>query len=243
MNSNSIFELYRHLQDDSPSRQLAIIGGGGKSSMLVNIAGRFRLKNCKALFTTTTKMQPAEIGSAVGHNSCYLVNDYQELLEAIDGQGNRPLFCHCGIRGDKVFGVEARWLAKLATERPNLPVIYEADGSRGLPLKLHAVDEPMLAQPSSVMFLIGLCALGSNTRDTLHRFPKSGQRGCYVDADYLVNLATMALDKLVILGSKMIFLNQYELLSSHEIQAMYTAKWNYPVFLGSVQRDYYIQIH
>ena len=243
MNNNSLFEWYRCLLNAGHGQQLAIIGGGGKSGLLANIAGGLQKTWQKALVTTTTKMQPRELSLALGDDSIYQVSDYRELLAAIDGHGEFPLFCHCGIHGDKVSGVEPHWLEALATDRPHLPVIYEADGSRGLPLKLHAVGEPVLAQSCSVVFLIGLCALGANTRDTLHRFAGSGQCGRIVDAGYLARLATAALDKITVAGNKTLFLNQYELLSAAEIQSLSAVQWNYPVYLGSVRQDYYIQIH
>lgn len=243
MNDRTIYGWYTRLICSERCKHLAVIGGGGKSSMLCSIAAAFKQSRRAALFATTTKMQPCEIYATAAPAFISQVNNYRELLDAVDKQQEQPLFCHRGICCDKVFGIEPQWLTRLALDRPDLPVIYEGDGSRGLPLKRHATGEPVLSESCAVVYLAGLSALGCNARNVLHRFTPNGANDGFITADYLAELATTALDQLTVSGQKTVFLNQSELITTYERSLLRAAHWKHAVFLGSMRQDCYIQIH
>jgi len=142
-----------------PGRILALVGGGGKTTLL-HALGRHH--GARAVLTTTTQMGADQHGDA----QVVVGSDRRELATALEG--HRPVLVWGRIDGDKAVGVSpdlpATWLDLVDY------VVVEADGARGLPAKAPSRHEPALPDgPTDVLAVIGADAMNRVIADQCHR--------------------------------------------------------------------------
>ncbi len=141
---------------------VAVMGGGGKSSLL------FALAEClpgRVVLTTTTRIFAAQMSRAAA--VCTTADEgWQERLESFDGN----LLVVGKVEGERANGVPpdlpAEWLA-----RPRVDwVVVEADGSRMLPVKAPADHEPVVPERTSLLVcVVGIDALADSIERVAHR--------------------------------------------------------------------------
>ncbi|MBN1371947.1 MAG: putative selenium-dependent hydroxylase accessory protein YqeC [Anaerolineaceae bacterium] len=138
-----------------PRPRLAIVGAGGKSSLLFRLArlyGRALLTNSAHLFIEQTHLAdrcltvtaPADVPEQVGAGLTLLTGPIEDA------------------RG-RALGLDEACLERVLAlaERLDLPLLIEADGSRCLPLKAPAAHEPPIPPwVDAVAVVVGLSALG-----------------------------------------------------------------------------------
>lgn len=131
------------------SRLIALVGGGGKTTLLYALARAFRREGLRVVLTTTTHTSPAPAG----------------LL----AQNEKEALCLLAEKGAAVvaLGLPGQKLAAPALSAAQClsfcdVVLCEADGARSLPLKAPAAHEPAL--PRGADLVIGCAGL-----DALHR--------------------------------------------------------------------------
>ena len=146
----------------------ALIGGGGKTTLLYTLTEELRKKGTVLLCTSTHIMRPTQ---------------YEVLERAGEAEISAALAAHgavCvgepsaeGKLGPPSLSFDA--LARLADY-----VLVEADGSRGLPLKAHLPHEPVLPQEAGqVIAVLGLTGLGRPIAEAAHRPERyAGLTGC-----------------------------------------------------------------
>ena len=136
----------------------ALIGGGGKTTLLYTLTEELRKKGTVLLCTSTHIMRPTQ---------------YEVLERAGEAEISAALSAHgavCvgepsaeGKLGAPSLSFDA--LARLADY-----VLVEADGSRRLPLKAHAPHEPVIpANAQRVVLVVGADGFGKPIRDVCHR--------------------------------------------------------------------------
>ena len=136
----------------------AIIGGGGKTSLLYALAQELQVKG-SVIVTTSAKIRRPEQWPVADPATA-------EALQA-------------ALRADAPLCLGSPWPEdKLAA--PTLPfselvraadyVLVEADGSRGLPAKAHAAHEPVIpAEAERVILVLGADAFGKPISQVCHR--------------------------------------------------------------------------
>lgn len=136
----------------------AVIGSGGKSSLLDRLAAELRPRHSVVLCTTThmfpapgmpllTEPDEAELGRLLEAERAVCTGRLAE-----DGRLHEP-------------GLPLPRLAALAEY-----VIVEADGSKRLPLKAHAAHEPVIpAGTARTVCVVGLSGLGRPVAEAAHR--------------------------------------------------------------------------
>lgn len=133
----------------------SIIGGGGKSTLLLRL-GRELAKTSRVLLCTSTHMRPP-----AGVPLAQTPEEAAALLR------ERPLaaygvFCEAGKLGQ---GAPMERLLPLAAY-----VLCEADGSKGLPLKAHAAHEPNVSRETTrLVYVAGLDGIGLPIARAAHR--------------------------------------------------------------------------
>lgn len=139
------------------SKVTAIIGGGGKSSLMAVLGEEYRLRRQTAVMTTTTHIRPPKENGYMGDNAAVL----SDLLAT-------HRLMTVGTMGEEgKFGP-----SPLLEQLPRLAdhVIIEADGTKGLPLKVPNEREPVIpAFADSVVAVAGLSALGRPLGKVCHR--------------------------------------------------------------------------
>ncbi len=136
----------------------AIIGSGGKTTLMYALTEELRQKGSVVLCTSTHIMIPEQyelvtgpadqIGDALG--------EYGAVCAGTISEDPRKL---------KAPAVSFEELKELADY-----VLVEADGAKGLPLKAHASFEPVIPENSRQVILVaGADGLGRRVREVCHR--------------------------------------------------------------------------
>lgn len=136
----------------------AIIGGGGKTTLLYAL-GEELSKVGRVLLTTTTHI------FVPTHCPVYMGADEKDIQQTLT---RTPLLCvgapaKEGKLSSPLLPMET--LASLAEY-----VLVEADGSKGLPLKAHAPYEPVIPTcTDNVILVVGMDGLGQPVEEVCHR--------------------------------------------------------------------------
>ena len=142
----------------------AIIGGGGKTTLMECLAEELSAQ-ARVIMCTTTHIYPEQ-------NMRCLVSPFEAEVEAELAR------THCVCVGSasesgKFSAPELtfRTLCALADY-----VIVEADGSKRLPLKAHAAHEPVIPPEANQTILVaGASGFGRPMRESVHRAPIAAQ--------------------------------------------------------------------
>ena len=143
--------------------RIAVVGSGGKTSVILRLAAEQRALGKKVLVLTTTHMyKPEKYGvfsGSVGDVGAALEKDGIAIAGSeIDGG-------KIGWQGD-AFYREAAALAVV--------VIIEADGSKKLPVKYPGAAEPVVPRDVSLILAVsGLGALGKSGKEACHRWERA----------------------------------------------------------------------
>lgn len=148
--------------------QIALVGSGGKTSILFGIAKELFSDNC--FVTTTTKMWIRE--------SKYADHAFKiDRVDSIDmgfGKGINFVYKRIdSLEPEKVNGFEEDQLKVLSKKLKelNIPLLIEADGSKQKPIKFPASHEPVIPKfINKVCLIVGLSAIGQNlSSNNFHR--------------------------------------------------------------------------
>ena len=143
----------------APPFTAAAVGSGGKTSCLLALARRYRAQGRSVLLTTTTHMRHTE--------EAFCAPALEPLERRLRETGF--LFTGTPVSGGKLGPLPAEQYAALS--RQAQVTLVEADGSRGLPLKMPAGWEPVLPPGiSHVLVLLGLSGLGRPLKQVCHRW-------------------------------------------------------------------------
>lgn len=174
----------------------AIIGSGGKTTLLHRLGEECSHKGKKVIVTTTTHIHPP------AHIPC------------TDGTEAKNLLVHHNIvcvgtpsrEGKLTAGVlPMEELSALADY-----VLVEADGSRGLPIKAHAPYEPVIPiETRRTILVVGASGLGKRISEAVHRY----ELFCTITGEKPENLVTPEAVAKGILAehlSDVVFINQLD---------------------------------
>lgn len=141
---------------------IAIVGGGGKSSLLFALA---RGLPGRVVMTTTTRLFAVQMNRAA--EVCSLAEeDWQKRVDACD----TGLLVVGGVEGDRAVGVPRELPAEMLAHPGVDWVVVEADGSRMRPVKAPAEHEPAIPDGTSLLVPVaGIDALSGSIRDVAHR--------------------------------------------------------------------------
>lgn len=132
----------------------AVIGGGGKTSLLYHLAGELKKQGSVILTTTTHICRPEHLPFA----------DTEEALRAL--QKTYPVIC-IGTEGEdgKLTAPSFAGWEQMADY-----VLVEADGAKMHPLKAHAPHEPVLpACRNNTICVVGASGFGQPIIAAAHR--------------------------------------------------------------------------
>jgi molybdenum cofactor cytidylyltransferase len=155
------FSLSRHAL-------VAIVGGGGKSSLMFALGAQL---SSPVILTTTTRIFAAQMSLAV--QTLIFDPDQPEMASVEQIIAAAKMAGHClvvgAVEGEKARGVPPELPAALQ-QRAVMPVLVEADGSRMRPVKAPAAHEPVIPPGSShVIPVIGIDALAGPLLTVAHR--------------------------------------------------------------------------
>ena len=150
---------------DKTGQLVAIVGGGGKSSLMFSLA---QALPGRVITTTTTRIFAVQINRAPAICT-YPDSDMQACLAA-----GLEQFGHCllvgAVQGEKATGVPADLPGRLLDLADADYVLVEADGSRMRPAKAPADHEPVIPPEADLVIPVaGIEAVGGRLADVTHR--------------------------------------------------------------------------
>lgn len=145
-------------------RMTALVGAGGKTTLMYALARRMADAGRRVVCTTTTKIFPPEVASrgSLGRRGDPVAAVHDALSAA-------PVCCGCRASAAdvrKLDGVSPRMLAVLSAALPEALFLVEADGAARKPLKAPAAHEPVLPEPlGCCVAVVGLDSVGQPLDD------------------------------------------------------------------------------
>lgn len=135
----------------------AVVGSGGKTTLIHRLAAEARAQGKKVLVTTTTHMRIEP--------DTLLSGETAPILQALEEKG----YAMAGLPlGEKICALPPD-VYRAACAAADL-VLIEADGSRSLPLKFPREQEPVIPDNTDeILVVCGLNGLGRPAREVCHR--------------------------------------------------------------------------
>ena len=135
----------------------AIVGSGGKTTLLKTLAKEYRAQGKTVFATTTTRMFIEE--------DTLLTDDAEIIIQALHDHG----YVMAGIAdGIKFKALSDETYAAVCAHAD--VVLVEADGSKQMPLKYPNSTEPVIPENADAIIVVyGLHALGQKAKDVCHR--------------------------------------------------------------------------
>ena len=136
---------------------IALVGSGGKTTLLKKMAADYRQQGKSVFVTTTTHM--------LAEPDTLLTDDAGEILGRLQENG----YVMAGIpEGEKIKALSRETFAAVCAKAD--VVLVEADGSKCLPLKYPNSAEPVIPEGvREIIVVCGLNALGQKAKDVCHR--------------------------------------------------------------------------
>jgi molybdenum cofactor cytidylyltransferase len=159
--------LTRALGLERPPGVVAIVGGGGKSSLMFALAGALP---GRTVMTTTTRIFAAQMDLAL--EVCTLADaGWRDRLDTFE----ESLLVVGRVEGDRAVGVPRELPAELCRRDGIDQVVVEADGSRMRPVKAPAAHEPVIPDATGLLVAVaGIDALSGPIREVAHRPERVG---------------------------------------------------------------------
>ena len=203
----------------------AVIGGGGKTTLLRTLGEELARSGARVILATTTKFLPFPGIETVPGGE-------REIADAL---GRAPLVCAAAPWGESGKLAESPVpVARLAALADY--VLVEADGSAGLPLKAHAPHEPVIpAESGRVILVVGASGFGRPIREAAHRPERyAALAGCDIETAVTLEIAARVL-RAEGLGD-LVLVNQAETPEARAYARKLAENLTLPVYAGSLQR-------
>ena len=139
-------------------RVIAVVGSGGKTTRIHLLTRHFLREKKKVLVTTTTHM--------MAEDGCDLSGNVENIQKKMKDSG----YCMAGLPcEDGKMGPLPEKVYEEACELADV-VLVEADGSKRLPVKYPAPQEPVIPKNATEIHVVtGLSALGKPLKEVCHR--------------------------------------------------------------------------
>jgi probable selenium-dependent hydroxylase accessory protein YqeC len=151
----------RQALDLRPGDTVALVGGGGKTTLMFALARELENGGEQVICTTTTKIMPPSKEEA---GTLFLSPDDRQIIDfALQhlSPGQRVTLCRGGLADGKLDGLPPQLVDKLGQALPRAYIIVEADGSKGRPVKAPSPWEPVIPESSDlVVALAGVDGVG-----------------------------------------------------------------------------------
>lgn len=217
---------------------VAVIGSGGKSTLLRALGERAAARGRRVALATTTHFLAFEGMPLVTSG------EQDDVRAALSRDG---IACVGTPTGDSLSRLGAPALGIGGLARVADLVLVEADGSKRLPLKAHAGHEPVVpAEATATVAIVGASGFGRRLADVMHRYELACERvGCGQDDAASPELtACVMADEIArgLIAPDIVIVNQAETPERRRAARRFAATLHeqghdLPVFLGSIRTD------
>ena len=206
----------------------AIIGSGGKTTLMEQLAKELSKKGKVILTTTTHIRRPARYPVLEGADESAVAAALAEKdLVCVGETAEDGKLC-----APKIF-IEA--LARLADF-----VLVEADGAKGLPLKAHEAHEPVIPPCAQrVVAVVGIDGVGKPIGAVCHRSARYAQLAL-ADEETIVTPEIAARALTAEGGFDRVYINKVESAAAYEAAQAMAKELSCPVVAGSLYQGVYV---
>ena len=160
------YEIIANNLNQMQGQIISFIGGGGKTSLALQIGNELAGKGFKVIVTTTTKIE------SVPGVPLVLVKDnfmFEQQLESTLKKSKLVMVADRPYKADKLMGLAKHALSMLLSYADL--VLVESDGSRQRSLKTHKDREPVIPSKSTTVAIVcGADVVGKKLEDgNVHR--------------------------------------------------------------------------
>jgi probable selenium-dependent hydroxylase accessory protein YqeC len=149
-----------------PRELVAIVGAGGKTTILHTLGAELASAGNKVILTTTTKMAPEQTADEVSWSTD--PDDVERKLAP-----GTPLFVLGGRTAHSVTGPTADSVDRIFGSTSVDYIVVEADGARRKSIKAPAEHEPVIpTAATTVIVVVGADALGQRFVSVAHRLDR-----------------------------------------------------------------------
>lgn len=157
---------------------IAVVGAGGKTTLIKRMAKEYLAENKSVLITTSTHMfweeetlvtdDPKEIIDALEKKRFCFAGREAEDKEAVPESSKDLSYSKTNAR-KKITALSPKTYEEVCSHSD--VVLIEADGSRGLPLKFPNETEPVIyGNVDEIIVVFGIHSLGRKVKDVVHRW-------------------------------------------------------------------------
>lgn len=169
------------------AHSIAICGAGGKTTLLYALAEQARQQGKRVVVTTSTHIMQPENTDTLHFYEESTLDSFENIC--IPGQIS-VVGTPCGNK--KITGISPM-MVDAAMQSCDI-FLYEADGSKRLPVKCHNATEPVIwFGTDAVICVLGLSALGNPAQECCHRWQLDPLFSIYpnkmLDTDDFIRLA------------------------------------------------------
>jgi len=141
-------------------RVIAIVGAGGKTSLMFFLARSFSDRHPNIITTTTTRIRMPTRSQSSGV-VLFSADDFPARLERILAHHSHATVANRLLPDDKLEGLSPELLEEILAGSSAAHMIIEADGARGLSLKAPGESEPVVPEWADVCIAVaGLDCIG-----------------------------------------------------------------------------------
>lgn len=212
---------------------IGITGAGGKTTTMIALGQYYREKGKKVLLSTTTKVQsPRFYNFGVDH---VFINE-SDFFNHSPKSGESVLFVEKHIMNAKKVVGPREEILSIITRNYDV-VIFEADGARYLPCKIHSDRDPVITEDmNAIIAMVGLSSYGDMAANVV-----MGENSTEdVDINYYQNLIDDENGLLKGINEKhqaIIFFNQCDLIDEKVAESLKSLKTDYPIVIGSIENN------
>lgn len=136
---------------------IAVVGSGGKTTLIKELAARYHREG-KTVFVTTTTHMFTEADTL-------LTDDVDTIMQALRKHG----YVMAGLpEGNKIKALSKKTFELVCANAD--VVLVEADGAKRMPLKYPSENEPVIPEGvDEIIVVCGLNAIGQKVKDVCHR--------------------------------------------------------------------------
>ena len=206
----------------------AIIGGGGKTTLMEVLAEELSQKGSVILTTTTHIRRPAQLET---------LTDADEALVSAALSRSRVICVGEAAEEGKLRAPSLliETLARLADF-----VLVEADGAKGLPLKAHEAHEPVIPPCAQrVVAVAGIDGIGKPIGAVCHRSARYAQLAL-ADEETIVTPEIAARVLNAEGGFDRVYINKVESAAAYEAAQAMAKELSCPVVAGSLHQGVYV---
>ncbi|MDD4082541.1 MAG: selenium cofactor biosynthesis protein YqeC [Sphaerochaetaceae bacterium] len=212
-----------------PAKIIGITGSGGKTQSLIELATSYSKLGLSVLMTTTTKLELPE-------NRNFKADKYffdKSIFEYKVEKGEKILFAY---KEKKLISPPLEEIEKLSYKFDI--VLFEADGARNLPLKIHSYRDPVIPSfTQGVLSVVGFFPYNEEL-SSLNCFGDIDYKG-KVDIDfynYYLTLKEGPCKNLI--KNSLVFFNQADIMEKQELKKVKKyLRSDYELIFGSMLQN------